>query len=198
MNKASSGKSVRHRPSPWIGSGVFHRDNDMKTIIAALRVVITQPGYPIICGVSFAAFLVLYLLTLPSSYTGGQIGLVSLQFLDAKLISLSVAMATLVALLVPLMVYLIKQGQSASKSSAAGGLLVGLITPILCCSPLLPIALGFVASVLPSLGGILGPQIQGYIATHQTELFLAAILLLMLALYQNARNIVKGIHCRTA
>ncbi|HEC12764.1 MAG TPA: hypothetical protein ENI80_05870 [Acidiferrobacteraceae bacterium] len=170
----------------------------MKTITEALRTVLSQPLYSIISGISFVAFLVLYLLTLPSSYTGGQIGLVSLQFLDAKFIGLSIVMATLVALLIPLMIFLIKQGLNASKSSATGGIIIGLITPILCCSPLLPIVLGFIASALPSLGGLLGPQIQGYIATHQSELFLVAIFLLALALYQNASSVVKGIHCRTA
>ena len=168
----------------------------MKTIVAAVKTVLALRFYQIIGGISFAAFLMLYLLTLPASYTGGQIGLVSLQFLNATLVILSVLMAALVALILPLIIYLLKQGQHASKASASGGLFVGLLTPLLCCSPLLPIAFGFVASVLPSLAGALGPRLQGFIATHQTELFLTAILLLALALYQNAKNVVTVTNCR--
>ena len=97
-----------------------------------------------------------------------------------------------------LLVHLVRQGQAAAKASAAGGLALGLLTPILCCSPLLPIALGSLALALPSLVGGWGWRLQGFIATHQYELFAAAALLLLWALYQNARRVVAGACCRPA
>lgn len=168
----------------------------MRLILDAMKTVFASRGYQLLGVVSFMFFLGLYLLTLPSSYTGGQIGLVSLQFLTGESVVFSMAMATLVALILPLIVYLLRQGQTTNKASAAGGLLVGLATPLLCCSPLLPIAFGVVASLMPALGGAFGARAQGFIATHQTELFSAATLLLALALYQNAKRVVAGAVCR--
>jgi hypothetical protein len=59
----------------------------------------------------------------------------------------------------------------------------------------LPIAISFVAGVFPSLVGSFGWGLQGFIATHQNELFLAAIVLLVFALYQNARRVQAGVVC---
>ncbi len=53
------------------------------------------------------------------------------------------------------------------------------------------------ASLLPSFIGSSGPLFQGFIATHQTELFAFAILLLILALFQNAKKIVQGVVCQS-
>jgi len=170
----------------------------MKTIYTAMRQVLAQRRYTFLAIGGFVLFLLVYLMTLPASYTGGVIGPVALPFLDTMLIGFSLLMAALAGLLLPLIVYLLRQGQSASKSTAAGGMLVGLLTPLLCCSPLLPIGLGLVASVFPSMPALLGPRLQGFIANHQAELFTAASLFLLLALYQNARRVVAGLRCSAA
>ncbi len=167
----------------------------MKSTVAALKTVFALRPYPLIGGISFVCFLIFYLMTLPSSFTGGRIGFVALRYLDAKLSIFSVVMAALVALLIPFMVYLFRQGLVTGKASATGGVAVGILTPILCCSPVLPIVLGFVAGLFPSLVGSYGWRLQGFIATHQTELFLVAIGLLVFALHQNAKRIEQGVSC---
>ena len=167
----------------------------MGTIVSALRTVLGLRPYRVLGVATFAVFLALYLMTLPSSFTGGRIGLIALRYLDVKLTIVSVIMAALVTLIVTFMVYLLRQGQHASKTSAAGGIAVGVLTPVLCCSPALPIALGFVAGIFPTLMGSFGWRIQGFIATHQMELFLFAVLLLALALYLNAKSVVRGASC---
>ncbi|GMR00503.1 MAG: hypothetical protein BMS9Abin18_1358 [Zetaproteobacteria bacterium] len=167
----------------------------MNTIINAVRTVLGIRYYQWIAGIGFPVFLVLYLITLPASYTGGYSSFAALKYLTPTLVGFSVLMAALVALLIPLVVYLIKQGRKSSKSSATGGLLVGFLTPILCCSPILPIVISFIASLLPMLGGAFGVRIQGFIATHQIELFITASLLLLFALYQNAKKVINGVQC---
>lgn len=167
----------------------------MKSIVPAIKTVFALRPYALIGGISFVVFLIFYLFTLPSSFTGGRIGLMALRYLDLRLSVFSVVMAALMGLIVPFAVYLFRQGLGASKASATGGLAVGLLTPILCCSPVLPIAISFVAGVFPSLVGSFGWGLQGFIATHQSELFLAAIVLLVLALYQNARRVQAGVAC---
>jgi len=103
----------------------------MTLIVNALKTVWQLSAYRWLSVISFAAFFMLYLLTLPSSFTGGQIGLVSLQYLDASMFTLSLVMALLVSMISTLMVWLIRQGQKASKASATGGVLVGIFAPLL-------------------------------------------------------------------
>ncbi|HHI93689.1 MAG TPA: hypothetical protein ENK04_09300 [Gammaproteobacteria bacterium] len=167
----------------------------MKTIVDALKTVLTIRSYQLIVAISFVFFLGLYLTTLPASYTGGYSSFEALEYLNGTLVSFSILMAALVALLIPLIVYLIRQGQKASKSSATGGVLIGVLAPILCCSPLLPMMMGFIATLIPTMFGSFGVQVQGFIATHQVELFTAATLLLFFALYQNAKKVVNGVCC---
>lgn len=168
----------------------------MNTIISALKIVLNSRAYKIISGVSFLVFLLLYLTTLPASYTGGYSSIEALKYITPTLLGFSVLMAALVALLIPLIIYLIRQGQKSSKSSATGGVLIGVLAPMLCCSPILPIVIGFVASLLPTLGGTFGIRIQGFIATHQIELFIAASMLLIFSLYQNADKVIHGARCK--
>ncbi len=168
----------------------------MKTITRALKIVLKENRYRWIAVISFLVFLLLYLTTLPASYIGGYSSFEALQYLTPVLAGFSVLMSALVALMLPLMVYLIRQGQKSSKTSATSGLLIGVLAPMLCCSPILPLVVGFIAAALPALGTTFGIQIQGFIATHQNELFIFASLLLFYALYQNASKVVCGVNCR--
>ncbi len=168
----------------------------MNTILSALKIVLLIKTYQWISGLTFIFFLILYLITLPASFTGGYSSFEALNYLTPTLIGFSLLMSVLVALIMPLIFYLIRQGQKSSKSSATGGLLVGILAPMLCCSPILPMFMGFIASLLPTLlvGGF-GVRVQGFIATHQVELFIVASLLLLFALYQNAKKITSGNFC---
>ncbi len=168
----------------------------MNIITTAIITVLRIRGYQWISGITFVFFLLLYLMTLPASYVGGYSSIEALSYLTPVLVFYSILMALLVALLMPMMIYLIRQGQKASKSSAAGGLLVGILAPMLCCSPILPILMGFIASLLPTLVGGVGIRLQAFIATHQIELLTAASLLLLFALFQNAKKIGNGQHCK--
>ena len=170
----------------------------MNQFLAGLKTTFATRNYRVGGFIIFCIALLAYLMTLPASFTGGRIGPSALQFLDSQLVLFSLVMAILVAFLLPVMVYLVRLGRGASKSSATGGAVVGVLTPVLCCSPILPIALGFLATFFPSLASAIGWKLQGFIATHQTELFVAAPLLLLFALWQNARRIEAGFNCAVA
>ncbi|RLA07420.1 MAG: hypothetical protein DRQ59_14445 [Gammaproteobacteria bacterium] len=143
----------------------------------------------------FCVALPTYLMTLASEYTGGVIGPAALKYLDAKMIVFSLIMSTLVTLLLPVMFYLMRHGFGTTKSSATGGVAIGVLTPLLCCSPLLPLILGFVATFFPALVEMIGWQLQKFIVTHSTELYSLASVLLLVALYQNARRVACGPVC---
>jgi len=167
----------------------------MDVMLAGLKTAFEARGYRLLAALTFAASLTLYLMTLPSSFTGGRLGIEAMRHLDLELAAFSFAMAALVALVVPLIAFQMRRGQRASKASAAGGAALGALTPILCCSPALPVALGFVATVFPSLVGAVGWRLQGFIATHQTELLALASALLAVAFVQNARAVARGQRC---
>ncbi|TAL94027.1 MAG: hypothetical protein EPN69_06615 [Rhodanobacter sp.] len=173
----------------------------MSLIFTALKLAWQEKACRWAAGVSFAILLPLYAATLPASLTGGRIGWVSLRLLTPELGFIALALALLLALTVALMVRIVRQGQRTSKSAATGGLLgglVALITPLLCCSPILPLALGSLAVTFPALASAAGGRVQGFIATHEVWLLLAALALTALALYLNARRVIAGTCCRWA
>lgn len=171
----------------------------MMTVLTALKLAWAEKASRWAAGLSFAVLLPLYAATLPASLTGGRIGWVSLRLLTPELGIIAFALALLLALTVALMALIIRQGQRASKGAATGSALGGvmaLITPLLCCSPILPLALGALAVVFPTLANAASGRVQGFIATHEIGLLLAALTLTGVAFYLNARRAAAGASCR--
>ena len=167
----------------------------VETCQQALKTVFRSHGYQALGAASFALFLALYLMTLPSAYTGGRVGFIALQFLTVELAIWSVVMAALISIITAFIVFLVRQGTAVSKASTVGGVIGGVVGPVLCCSPALPITISFLAGIFPALIGPSAWALQGFIATHQTELFMIATLLLLFALWQNARRIEAAPNC---
>ena len=153
----------------------------------AIRIVFSSKKYIALGVGSFTAFLLLYLFTLPATYTGGRIGLISLRLLNAKLAVFSVIMAFLIALIIPFIVYSFKQGAKVRKATAAGGFIGSILPPLLCCSPLIPSVAALFGAVSPAVFGLSG-AVQGFIATNETYILLGAILLLLYGLVQTAKS----------
>ncbi len=167
----------------------------METCLQALKTVFRSRKYQALGAANFALFLVIYLMTLPSAFTGGRVGFVALPYLTLELAIWSVVMAALIAIITAFIVFLLRQGMAVSKASTAGGVIGGIVGPVLCCSPVLPITLGFIAGVFPTLIGPSAWAMQGFIATHQSELFATATVLLLFAFWQNARRIAAAPVC---
>ena len=170
----------------------------MRTCLLALATVFRYPLYRAIGVGGFLLFLVLYFMTLPSAFTGGRVGFIALKYLTAELAIWSGVMAMLVAIITAFIVYLVSEGMAVSKASTVGGIVTGVVGPVLCCSPALPIALSFIAGIFPALIGPAAWGLQGFIATHQTELFATATLVLFFALWLNARRVAAGPGCLVA
>ncbi len=169
----------------------------MKNLLPAAREVFSSRAAWVIGSVSFVVFLAIYLMTLPATFTGGVIGFKALGFVTPELIGWSVLMAALLGVLMPMTIYLLRRGYRArgGAGTAAGGLIISLVTPLLCCSPILPILFSFLAGFLPALAGGAGGAVQGFLATHEWLFFTVATAILVFALYQNAREVVKGAGC---
>lgn len=168
----------------------------MRSITTAFKTVFSFRGYKITGVISFLFFLLLYAFTLPAKYAGGQIGLISLQHLSWTMGLFALAFALLLSVIIPFTVFAFRQGVKSQKSSTAGGLFVSFLTPLLCCSPLLPALMGFLGSIIPLLPVGSSLAVQKFVVTYETELYLGSLLLLVLALYQNAKYIARSPTCR--
>jgi hypothetical protein len=67
------------------------------------------------------------------------------------------------------------------------GAVLAVIPSLLCCSPILPLTIAAIASILPAAGAF-GLPIQGFIATHEAWIYGVAIALMAWGLYSNARR----------
>ena len=168
----------------------------MDSIKNVIQTVYAHTRYRVISCITFPVALLLYLITLPAMFTGGVIGLVGLRYLTLELIGVAFVMATLLTLIVPFSSYLLAQGFKARSGTTTSGVVIGLLAPLLCCTPIIPILLGVLATAFPFVSDLPPGVIQGFIATHETYFFLTAIALLLIALYQNAKRIAHGDACR--
>jgi|GEM_PF-2525011 len=160
--------------------------------VGSITTVFHQQGYRWFAAAIFSLLLIMYLILLPASAIGADIGWRSFQHLDLKIILFSFSLALLESLLISMWVYLSRNKNSCSTGSATGGILVGLFAPLLCCTPMLAILFSSIAIIFPTAVSGLGLQVQYTINVYQTEFLLFALCLLVLATYQNAKHIVDN------
>lgn len=168
----------------------------MRPVVMALRLAWAERACRWTAASSFAVLLPVYAATLPASLTGGRIGWVSLRLLTPEMAVVALALAGLLAQTVAFMVLIVRQGRRTNKSAATGGALMALITPLLCCSPILPLTLGTLAIAFPAVAGAGVGRVQGFIATHELSFLLTAVGLTAIAFCQNAVRAAAGAHCR--
>ena len=166
------------------------------TVLQALPFVFERKGYVLLSVLSFAVLLAFYLMVLPATETGGTIGPVALPFLTAQDVILALIMSGLLALTLPLGIHAWRSGGGGGLTGSASGSVAAMIGPLLCCSPILPLAIAAVAGILPAAGAAAAP-LQGFIATHELEFYLAAITFMGWGLYGNAKRVLYC-DCRTA
>lgn len=168
----------------------------MRVILHALRRAAGDKVARWSAVVAFLIFVPVYAIALPTSLTGGHFGWINLRFLSVETAAFALAMSFFLALIVLLMVFVLREGQRARGTLAASGALLGLLAPLLCCSPILPILFGVIASAWPAMATTLPGPLQGFISRHETAFLMTALLLMLLALYQNARRAMQGPSCR--
>lgn len=155
---------------------------------AAARTVFTVRRYQFGVVAIFLTSLLVYAVTLPATYTGGQIGVVSLRFLTPILAGFAVILAGLVSVASTFTAYAIRHGTAVSTRSAAGGMVGSLLAPLVCCSPVLPALAAGIAAVT-GVSPLFAGTIQGLIASYELQILTAATLGLMYSVHATARNI---------
>jgi hypothetical protein len=143
--------------------------------------------------ITFLIVFTFYLIILPASSTGGQISLANLNYLSLQLIAFAFVMSALLAVIVPMNFKLKASGQKTHKAGAIIGGIGGLVGSLLCCSFILPSIIALIATVLPSvtfLGGL-----QGFIATHEAEILLISLVILIYAFMISVQQLNNCPNC---
>ena len=153
----------------------------------AVRIALSSRRAVMGTSAVFLAALAFYAMLLPATSTGGTLGLVSLRFLTPGALALAAIMAALLALTIALGVHGFRQGSKPRPTGSVLGAILATLPALLCCTPILPLAIATIASALPAAGQFSGP-IQGFIATHEGEIYGIAIALMFWSLYDNARR----------
>lgn len=162
----------------------------LATLRTAGQVVFTHRQYLALTAGTFLLTAVFYAFTLPATYTGGRVGMVSLHYLTPLLAGFAVIMAGLLSLIVSFTVYTLRLGTSASSTTTTTGIAGSVLPPMLCCSPLLPTLAAALVGVFPGVFGVSG-WIQGFIATYEIEILSGATILLGHAVLENAKAVTR-------
>ncbi len=164
---------------------------DFLDIKHSIKIVFSERKYIGIGFLSFSLFFTLYIFTLPATYTGGRIGLISLHFLTWELFIFSFVMAVLIALIISFISFLIysfKRTKEINKSVITGGFLGSILPPLLCCSPLIPSFVGIFGAVLPGVFRFSG-FLQGFIAVNENYILIGSIFLLLFSLIRMSKSV---------
>jgi len=165
-----------------------------KKIQSAIYFTFDSKKQYLIGVITFLIIFFLYLLILPASNTGGQISLSNLSYLSLPLIAFAFIVAYLLGLIVPMNLKLKASGQKTHKSTAIVGGIGGLIGSLLCCSFVLPSLIALIAVVLPNVSFLSG--LQGFIATHENEILLISLFILIYAFMMSVRQLNHCPNCQ--
>jgi len=160
-----------------------------KLVLNALIITLHEKKSKWILFISFSILLLFHLTILPAHILGMDIGLSSFFNLTANIVLFSLLLALSESTLICMWFYLIKHKTQCKTAPAAGGVTIGIITPLLCCSPILPSILSFIAILFPSAISGMGMKVQYMVNVYQTGLLIFALILLLIAIYQNAKFI---------
>jgi len=160
----------------------------------ALEIVFEQRGYRGLAAGLFALFLALYAITLPATFTGGRVGLVSLQYLTPTLAFFAFVLAVLASLTFTLAIYGFRQVRTV-RGPGVGlfGTVLAIVPSMVCCTPVVPTLLALLGASAPTIFVTTG-RIQGLIASWEVPILAFASGLLAYALARSAMRLVTG--CR--
>lgn len=159
--------------------------------VDALLLSFDQPEARARSIIIFVLLLIAHLVLLPAHILGPEIGLRSFQHISIKIAVFACLFALFESVLINLWVYLLRHKARCKTIPAAGGVVIGVVSPLLCCTPLLPSILSLVAIVFPSAVSGLGIKVQYAVNVYQTELLTLAVLLLLFAIAQNVRYLTQ-------
>jgi hypothetical protein len=167
----------------------FAQSGALAVVPLAVRLALATRGARIGGLVLGVAITLVYVVLLPASSTGGMVGLRALHYLTVSDVVLAVAMGVLLALSIMIGVHGLRHGGRVRTAGSAVGAVLALAPSLLCCSPIVPLGVAALASIIPAAGG-LGLPIQGFLATHTALIDAVALLLMGWGLYRNAKRIV--------
>ncbi len=157
---------------------------------SAVGLVLSRPAYRLLALIIFVPMLALYLFLLPSAFTAGSIGLISLRYLNAELAIFSVLLAALLSLSLALNIYAFRSSaRRKGRALTAGALVSSLLPSTLCCTPVVPTIMAFMGASTLQIFGLAG-KVQGFVAAYETAFLSLASILLLISLRLAARSVM--------
>ena len=154
----------------------------------AIGLVFEYPAYRRLSLAIFLPTLTIYAFTLPATYTGGTIGLVSLRYLNLELGLISFALAAALSLALTLNVYAYRVMADRRSCSATGGAILSSLLPTsICCTPVVPTVLALLGASTSQIFGF-GGRIQGFFATYEMPILMLALAIMVFAVHLAARG----------
>ncbi len=151
-------------------------------LLGACRQVFQAHAYRYVALGLFLLAVAFYFLTLPSTFTGGVIGLVALQYLNAELVFFSLTLATALSLALTLNLYGVRRSPRRHSSGLSlGAILTSLVPSSLCCTSLVPSLLAALGASTPQIFGLTG-RIQGAVAKYEMVFLAVALFLVLISL----------------
>jgi hypothetical protein len=160
--------------------------------LGACRLVFQAAPYRYLASGLFLLALAFYLITLPATYTGGVIGLVSARYLNPELVFFSLVLALLLSLVLTLNLYGFRASlRHQGAGLSATGVLASLAPSSLCCTSLVPSLLAVAGASTPQIFRVTG-LIQGTVARYESLFLVVALVLLLVSLHLAGRNILSS------
>ena len=172
----------------------LHRDVRimLMTEAGAIGIVLRSKFYGFLTFGLFVPLLLIYLFTLPATYTGGVVGLISLRYLNTELIFFSIALAGFLSLTLSLNIFAFRASVlGRGRKLGVGAILASLLPSSVCCTSLVPSLLAVLGASTPQIFGLTG-RIQGIFATYEIAFLGAALVLVVFSLRLAAKNILQS------
>ncbi|GEM_PF-739180 len=162
------------------------------TLVPTVALVLRGQRYRGLALVLFLGILGFYLVTLPSTYTGGAVGFLALRYLTGDLAACSAVLAALLSLTITVNVYGFRtSARQRGAVLSVGAVLASVVPSSVCCTSLVPSVLAALGGSTVQIFGLAG-RIQGGIARFQMVSLVTAIVLLLLSLYLAASTVATS------
>ncbi len=164
----------------------------LMTVASAVGIVLRTKSYGFLALGLFVPLLLIYLFTLPATYTGGVVGLISLRYLNTELIFFSITLAGFLSLTLSLNIYAFRASVlGRGRGLGVGAIFASLLPSSVCCTSLVPSLLAVLGASTPQIFGLTG-RIQGFFATYEIAFLGAALVLVLFSLRLAAKNILQS------
>jgi hypothetical protein len=131
----------------------------------------------------------MYMILLPSLILG-RITLQALGYITPVELIFSVLMGPALSLVIVMNVYALRRSKACSRKAVVLSIVAGIVTNSLCCTTLIPTAIGLLA-VSTSFLFTVSPAIQAFLARYATAFYFLSLVSLLYSLQLISKDVAR-------